>query len=209
MDTCKRVEEALGVEKTNEIVLFMNGLMKNRGVTQYVHNQLSLLDIPAWLKDAIFTATGGRIDVNGKRFALEAGKLYHEKVSHSDEDKEALRGQKAYSENNIFEVIETMLFPDIIEGISYGDTLDQRKVFAVEKYLGHNIIIVLSVGGNRNPNVTPQQIVYFNNDKWITLTKSGMTMREILYGSSKKRRIIPEELNEIKSNRVTVAHYES
>ena len=51
-----------------------------------------------------------------------------------------------------------MLYPDVIEDVSHGDALDERNAFAAMKRTENSVIVILSVGGKRNPNVTPQQI---------------------------------------------------
>ena len=102
-----------------------------------------------------------------------------------------------------------MIDPDMIEDVSHGDLLDERNVYAAVKHTEKCVVVVLSVGGKRNPNVTPQQIIFFTKEKWENYQKAGMTVREILYGESKKRKADPEMIARIKKNRVTVAHRES
>ena len=85
----------------------------------------------------------------------------------------------------------------------------ERNVFAAIKHTGRSVVVILSVGGKRNPNVTPQQIVFFTKEKWEYYKSRNMTVREILYGDNKKRRVDTSFLEKIQKNRVTVAHCES
>ena len=62
-------------------------------------------------------ATEGYSDVGGKRFALEASKLYHEIQSHSDIEKETARGQIIISDKDVFDVVEAMIDPEMIARI--------------------------------------------------------------------------------------------
>ena len=155
-------------------------------------------------------STAGYSNVKGKRFALEASKIYHEIVSHSNEEKERSCGQLPYNSDFIFKILDAMINPDIIEDVSHGDSLDQRTTYATAKTTTDCVVVVLSVGGRRNPNVTPQQIIRFQKGHWNELIESGKTIREILYANSKKRDSSDEKLiSDIKKNRVTVAHRES
>ena len=93
-----------------------------------------------------------------------------------------------YGIDSVYQILETMIYPDIIEDVSQGDVLDQRNTFAVVKSTENSVMVVLSVGGKRNPNVTPQQIIIFSRQRWQTLMKQSLTIREILYSNSGKRR---------------------
>lgn len=209
MGVKERLEHLIGAVKLIEISEFVNAMMQNKGITTFAHNQITIFPISKQLSEKIFLATEGYTDVDGKRFALEASKLYHEIRSHSDVEKEAARGQVIISDQDIFEVVEAMIDPDMIEDVSHGDLLDERNVFAVVKHTEKCVVVVLSVGGKRNPNVTPQQIIFFTKDRWADYQRAGMTVREILYGDSNKRKTDPELIEMIKKNRVTVAHRES
>ena len=79
----ERIEKKIGSAKAKEIHEFTAEAIKNNGITHYARNQLALFSIPDNLCNAIFQATSGHTDVSGKRFALEASKLYHEIKSHS------------------------------------------------------------------------------------------------------------------------------
>ena len=62
----------------------------------------------------------------------------------------------------------------------------------------------------RNPNIVPEQILWFTKDKWNQIEESGKTLREVIYENSNKRgRLTDEEIENIKKNRVTVVHGES
>ena len=103
-----------------------------------------------------------------------------------------------------------MIDPDYIENVSHGDLIDPRNVFAAVRKKKEYVIVVLSVGGKRNPNITPQQIVYFTEQKWEFMKASGKTIREMIYAGNKKRNAEDSDMIQyIKKNRVTVAHHES
>lgn len=106
--------------------------------------------------DGIRQATGGRVDVENKYFALEGGKLSHELINHGNADKEASRGQKDYSSEDVEKIIETMMEPDIIEDISSGDKLDQRNSVTFAKEIDGEMVVVAAIGGKRNPNIVPE-----------------------------------------------------
>jgi len=206
----QRILKLISEEKAKSLDRFMSELMEKRGITQFPHNQFPFIDIPDGLSDDILRATSGYTDVHGKRFAIEASKVFHEISSHSDEEKEAMRGQIPYGIDSVYQILEAMVYPDIIEDVSHGDVLDQRNTFAVVKSTENSVIVVLSVGGKRNPNVTPQQIIIFSRQRWQALMEQGLTIREILYSNSGKRKgADPEMVEKIKKNRVTVAHRES
>ena len=204
-----RLIRLIGDEKVKELVTFANEVTAKKGITSYTHNQLAIIPVSDELCRFILHATDGHTDVSGKRFAIEASKLYHEMKSHNNKEKEALRGQNPFSEEDIFDIVECMVDPDVIEDVSHGDKMDERNTFAVVKHTQNSVVVVLSVGGKRNPNVTPQQIIFFKKEKWASLEKQNMTVREIVYGNNKKRAANRSFIEKIKKNRVTVAHHES
>ena len=193
----------------SSLEMFLKEMMGNRGITSFPHNQLSIIEIPEELSQKILAATGGATVVKGKYFALEASKLFHEIMVHSDFNIESQRGQLPYGIKNIYQILDAMINPDVIEDVSHGDSLDQRNTFAVIKENREGVVVVLSVGGKRNPNVTPQQIIFFQQKYWKKLRENRLTVREIIYGNNSKRKNTDFEfINNIKKNRVTVAHHE-
>ena len=209
MSIRERLRFILGDEKISEISEFVAESIKNKGITNCAHNQLPILPVSDEICKAVFSATAGHTDISGKRYAFEASKLYHEFKSHNNAEKENARGQIVYSEEDIFDIVECMIRPDIVEDVSHGDVLDQRNVFALVRTTEKCVVVILSVGGKRNPNVTPQQIIFFKKEKWDQFVQMDVTIREILYGDSKRRYCDPAFLEIIKKNRVTVAHHES
>ena len=183
----ERLTRLIGYEKVKELVAFANDITAKKGITSYSHNQLAVIPVSDELCRFILHATDGHTDVSGKCFAIEASKLYYEMRSHNDKEKEALRGQNPFSGEDIFDIVECMVDPDVIEDVSHGDKMDERNTFAAVKHMQSSVVVVLSVGGKRNPNVTPQQIIFFKKEKWDSLEKQNMTVREIVYGNNKKR----------------------
>ena len=205
----ERLTRLIADEKVQELVTFANEVTVTKGITNYSHNQLAIISVSDELCRFILHATDGHTDVSGKRFAIEASKLYHEMRSHNDKEKEALRGQNPFSGEDICDIVECMVDPDVIEDVSHGDKMDERNTFAVVKHMQSSVVMVLSVGGKRNPNVTPQQIIFFKKEKWASHEKQNMTVREIVYGNNKKRASNRAFIEKIKKNRVTMAHHES
>lgn len=194
-------------EKLSDFVLQVE---ENNGQTDFEYNQHRLTAVPKNVADGIRQATGGRVDVENKYFALEGGKLNHELINHGNADKEASKGQKDYSSKDVEKIIETMMEPDIIEDISSGDKLDQRNAVAFAKEIDGEMVVVAAIGGKRNPNIVPEQILWFTKEKWNQIEASGETLREVIYKNSNKRgKLTDEEIKNIKKNRVTVAHGES
>ena len=193
-----------------KLIDFVHQVEDNNGQTNFEYNQHRLTAAPKNVAEGIRQATGGRVNVENKYFALEGGKLSHELINHGDVDKEASRGQKSYSSEDIEKIIETMMEPDVIEDISSGDKINQRNSIAFAKEIDGEMVVIAAIGGKRNPNIVPEQILWFTRDKWNQIEESGKTLREVIYENSNKRgKLTDEEIENIKKNRVTVVHGES
>lgn len=195
---------------SGELNAFLDQVKNKKGQTDYVYNQYRLSKVPSEVADGIYKATDGRVNAENKSFAFEGGKLSHEFISHGNEAAENAIGQKPYNEGDIDKIIETLMEPDIIEDISSGDKMDQRNAVAFAKEIDGEMIVVAAIGGKRNPNIVPEQILWFTKEKWKEVSESGATLREVIYENSPKRgKLSQEEKEKIKKNRVTVVHGES
>ena len=189
---------------------FLEQVDINNGQTNYKYNQYSFSYVPEAVAKMIYKATDGRVNVENKKFAFEGGKLSHEFKSHGNEKLEAARGQRHYSKEDTNKIIETMMEPDIVEDISSGDKLDQRNAVAFAKEFEGEMIVVAAIGGKNNPNIVPEQILWFTEEKWNEVIESEKTLREVIYENTNRRgKMSEEEIEKIKKNRVTVAHGES
>ena len=108
--------------------------------------------------------------------------MYHEFGSHSNESKEKAMRQKVYAPEDIDKIIATMIDPDIVEDVSSGDKLDQRNTVAFAKYIDGEMIVVSAIGGKRNPNIVPEEILWFTEEKWNENETNGLTIKEMIYG---------------------------
>ena len=175
------------IAKTDD---FVNQVIQKRGRTDYKYNYGRIASVPQKVADFVSKATGGRVNITGKRFAFEGGKLYHELKSHSQQ----------YGPDDIYKAIDTMMAPDIVEDVSSGDARDQRNTVGFAKKFDGEMVVVAAVGGKRNPNVVPEQILKFKEETWNKYQKEGKTLKEIVYAEDVKRTFTPEEIDEIKKN---------
>ncbi len=187
---------------------FLQQVEEKNGQTDYKYNQHQFSKVPKDVARMMYEATDGRVNAEDKYFAFEGGKLSHELKSHGDEKSEASKGQKNYTTEDVDKIITTMMEPDIVEDISSGDVRDQRNVVAFAKEFEGEMVVISAIGGKRNPNIVPEEILWFTKDKWDDFQLQGMTIKEIAYSNDKKRIIDRNDIEKIKKNRVTVVHDE-
>ena len=154
-------------------------------------------------------ASGGTIDISQKTFALNGSDTYHEYVRHTDNAVEQSRNQIAFTDETFKDALKAFYNPDIVECVfSTSDNPTQRQSFAYAKKQDGYYVVVEAVGGKRNPNVVPVEILYFTEHKWNEMIIQGKTIGELLFENN------PEYYNSLdveanKKNRVTAAQFAS
>lgn len=183
--------------------------INNKGQIGEKHNQKKICKVPSIIANYVLSASGGKIDISEKYFAIEGAKIWHEYRNHSNIQIETSRNQVALTPESIKEAIGSFRNPHIIEAV-YNDTNnpEQAKSFAIVSK-GNNssyILIVEQVGGNRNPNVVPAMILEFAKKKLDTALNSGKSIAEIIYENDSKRLSAVTDNSQNIKNRVTVAN---
>lgn len=193
-------------EKMPEISNFVDELIVNRGQTKYPHNQLKINKVPDDVAQMVSEASDGRINISEKYFAMEAGKMFHELEKHGNAAIEESRGQLPITSNDIKELAYTMIDPDLVQNISNGLKTEQRDVFALAKSVDGNgyIVIVEAVGGKRNPNIVPEQVLKLKESKMSKVLNGDVSIADLVYENSNRKGDIDGNVLDIKK-RVTAA----
>ena len=186
---------------------FVDTVMANNGQSGRKYNQVTIKELNETDIENIRKATGGRVDASGKHYALEGSKLFHEIRNHSESSHNQHSWQLTYERNNVPEIIETMLHPDIVEDLGDVYTEDQRENIAFVKEQNGSYIVVVAVGGRRNKAITAEMILRFKTEELNERLKNG-TVAELIYAEAAKK-LSEEQLNSIKKNRVTAVIHES
>ena len=187
-----------------KIANFFDTAMKNKGQTGERYNQIKLGKVPDDVVEKVKQASGGTLDISGKEFGIEGGKLYHEVLNHSDEAVELSRGQLPITRDDIIKSVDVMMNPDIVENISTGLASEQRKTFAMVKLDDGYIVLVEAVGGKRNPTIVPEQILHIGREKMETSLQNGESIADMIYKNSPRAGTAEDNVLDIK-NRVTAA----
>ncbi len=183
--------------------------ISNKGDIGEKYNQKKLSPVPAKVAEMVFQASDGAIDISNKTIAVNGDDIYHAHLRHSDVEKETSRNQIAISEQDIAEMIEAIYAPDVVECL-FDDTNNptQRLSFAYAKKKGGYYIVAEAVGGSRNPNIVPVQMIYVTEAKWNQFIGAGKTIGEMIYeNDAEKRAALDVQKN--KKNRVTAAQFVS
>lgn len=197
------------MEARKAISDFVDEAIDNKGRTEEERNQIRISRAPQNIVDDVYRASAGKINISGKYFALEGSKLYHEYIRHSDQDTEHARGQVALSLEDIKKAAEIFYSPDIVECI-FADTDNptQQQSFALAKEAedgSHYVLVVESVGGKRNPNIVPAEMLKIKPEKWNRYIGAGKSIADMVYANeTTKRAAIKNNADNI-NNRVTVA----
>ena len=197
------------MEARKAISDFVDEAIDNKGRTDEERNQIRISRAPQNIVDDVYRASAGKINISGKYFALEGSKLYHEYIRHSDQDTEHARGQVPLSLKDIKKAAEIFYSPDIVECI-FADTDNptQQQSFALAKEAedgSHYVLVVESVGGKRNPNIVPAEMLKIKPEKWNRYIGAGKSIADMVYANeTAKRAAIKNNIENI-NNRVTVA----
>lgn len=197
------------MEARKAISDFVDEAIDNKGRTEEERNQIRISRAPQNIVDDVYRVSAGKINISGKYFALEGSKLYHEYIRHSDQDTEHARGQVALSLEDIKKAAEIFYSPDIVECI-FADTDNptQQQSFALAKEAedgSHYVLVVESVGGKRNPNIVPAEMLKIKPEKWNRYIGAGKSIADMVYANeTTKRAAIKNNADNI-NNRVTVA----
>ena len=183
---------------------FLAKVMNTKGQTDERWNQKRLGIVPADVANMVSRASGGSLNIANKYFAIEGGKLWHEINEHSDVNIEKSRGQIPLNSSDISEIVETMYRPDIVENISNNLETEQRGTFALIRKAKGYVVLVEAVGGKRNPNIVPEQILHLGDAKMQRFLNGDISIGDILYENSSRKGDIEGNTRDIK-NRVTAA----
>ena len=185
---------------------FVDTVMTNNGQSGRKYNQVTIKELDETDIENIRKATGGRVNATGKHFAIEGGKLFHEIRRHSDPSNNWYSWQLTYDQNDVPDIIETMLHPDKIEDLDNVYPEDQRDNLAFVKKQNDSYVIVVAVGGKRNKAITPEMILRFETEELEKRLQNG-TIAEFLYEEAAKN-LSDEKIDSIKKNRVTAGSHE-
>lgn len=192
-----------------EIDAAVDEIIQNHGNLKDNYNQRKISKVPKIISQMVNVASGGTIDISQKTFALNGSDTYHEYVRHTDNAVEQSRNQIAFTDETFKDALKAFYSPDIVECVfSTSDNPTQRQSFAYAKKQDGYYVVVEAVGGKRNPNVVPVEILYFTEHKWNEMIIQGKTIGEILFENN------PEYYNSLdieanKKNRVTAAQFAS
>lgn len=197
------------MEARKAISDFVDEAIDNKGRTDEERNQIRISRAPQNIVDDVYRASAGKINISGKYFALEGSKLYHEYIRHSDQGTEHARGQVPLSLEDIKKAAEIFYSPDIVECI-FADTDNptQQQSFALAKEAedgSHYVLVVESVGGKRNPNIVPAEMLKIKPEKWNRYIGAGKSIADMVYANETAKRAAIKNNVENINNRVTVA----
>jgi hypothetical protein len=120
-DSIKTLDGYTDLERSRVLANKMNSIAENyQDIVDFIHEAklkennryLYLGKINSKLAERIHNETG--IKVDGYSFVLSNNDVYHIFKEHGNENSEVLRGQIPITEDNIFDVIDTMLEPEKI-----------------------------------------------------------------------------------------------
>lgn len=203
------LQSSFSMEARKAISDFVDEAIDNKGRTDEKRNQIRISRAPQNIVDDVYRASAGEINISGKYFALEGSKLYHEYIRHSDQDTEHARGQVPLSLEDIKKAAEIFYSPDIVECI-FADTDNptQQQSFALAKEAedgSHYVLVVESVGGKRNPNIVPAEMLKIKPEKWNRYIGAGKSIADMVYANETAKRAAIKNNVENINNRVTVA----
>ena len=184
--------------------------LANKGNIGEKYNQKRISPVPSDIAQMISVASGGKIDVSQKHIAIHGDRVWHEYRQHSQIEKEAGLNQIPLTAQSIKEAIAAIYDPDIIESV-FADkdnpTERQSFVYAKKSSNGH-YVVVETVGGRNNPNLTPVMILQFTKTKLKSMLSTGKTFGELFFENDpEKFSALDVEYN--KRNRVIVAQFAS
>ena len=205
------LEESTVGEKENQeintkVADVISRAIGGKGKLDEKYNQVPISDFPADVAEMVSRASEGLIDVSKKKVAIEGGKIWHEYRRRSDAKQEQGRRQVPMTADDMVDAVAAIYDPDLIEALfATTDNPTQAQSFAYAKKTaqGHYVVVEV-VGGKNNPNVVPQMLLHFDEDKWADVISSSKSLGEILFENErKKRESLDIEFN--KKNRVIVA----
>lgn len=200
----------------NEVGQFMvkidsavDDIINNKGKLQDPYNQREISAVPENIAKMVSAASEGKIDISKKHLALNGSDTYHEFVRHSNASIEQSRDQIPFDANTFKNAINAFYNPDFVECVfSDAGNPTQRQSFAYAKKVNGYYVVVEAVGGRKNPNVVPVEILHFTEHKWNRMISEGKTIGEMLHENNDKLfNALDIELN--KKNRVTAAQFAS
>ncbi len=184
--------------------------IKNKGDIGEKYNQKPISDVDAITAKMVLQASNGKTDISGKRIALSGDEIWHEFQRHSDANTESNRGQIALTQRSFANALKAIYNPDMVECLfPDGNNPTQRASFAYAKRTKDgNYVVVEAVGGKRNPNIVPVEVIVVTKKKWEQWIGQGKTLGEMLFENDATKR---DALNvaENKKNRVTAAQFAS
>ncbi len=182
----------------------------NNGDIGEKYNQKKISPVPSEIAEMVSAASGGNIDISQKMIAINGDDIWHEYERHSDAGIERGRRQIAMTAEDIKDAIFAIYSPDIVECVfpnTNNPTQKQSFAYAKQTPQGH-YVVVETVGGKRNPNITPVVILHFDTTKWNEYLNNNISLGEILFENDPKAKAsLDVELN--KKNRVTAAQFAS
>ena len=204
------IDENAFKEYSKTINKVVDKAIKNKGDIDEPYNQKKISEVDSVTAAMVYKASGGKIDISQKHIALNGYDVWHEYQRHTNIADELARQQIAFTQRQFTNAIKSVYKPDMIESLfSTTNNPTQRVSFAYAKKTKRgNYVVVEAVGGNRNPNIVPVEIIQVTKEKWQKWIGSGKTLGEMLFEND------PEKLSALdvvanKKNRVTAAQFAS
>ena len=151
------------------------------------------MNVPSYLASAVHNISDGKIDIRGKYLSVNLEKLLHEINRHSNSADELAKKQIPYDANSVADLlVETFSEPTFVENATTKSAKDQRDTFVLCKEKDGYFVLVEAVGGKHNPNIVPEQILYFTKEKFDDSVKNGMSLSDMIYPNTGKDKVIKE-----------------
>ncbi len=191
----------------NEVV---TKAINNNGDIGESRNQKRISAVIPETAAMVAKASGGQINIADKYIAINGDDVWHEYRRHSNVSDEVSRDQIPLTKKRLVNAIKCIYKPDVVECLlakNESGTVRSSFAYAKRTARGHYVVVEV-VGGRRNPNIVPVQIVEVSQNKWNRWIGKGKTLGEMLYSGD------PEFLAKLdvsfnKKNRVTATQFAS
>ena len=184
--------------------------IENKGDIGTERNQQQISPVYDVLAEMVSDAFDGELDISNKYIALNGSDVWHEYSRHTKSDVEQGRGQIAFTLRQFINAIKAVYSPDVIERLipkQVSGTVRQSFAYAKRTVRGH-YVVVEAVGGKKNPNIVPIEILQVSKDKWNKYMSEGKTLGEMLYENSPDK-LAALDISANKKSRVTATQFAS